>query len=374
MEFNDIKNDIEQLNESIDDNEQVLESNQKEVRRLLNEKADLEEQYLQAQIYGGDIKEIKEKIAQKEKEIKHVVNVSKDRKKELDVLKKDVKKNMIELRNNSKDIENKKETFEQYEALINNNPDLQDIIKEMCEKQGEIKELEDKIDGLGLVGNAILQQHRAPLENRQIELKSAKSKFIKLAQGKLDELPKDKKKEFVKFLQQQVEQIGQEGNIVVNDDKIDMQFVQDSIDKLDGEISERESIVTEYEKENNVDLSLESQEKPKWYQFIKNFKQWRENKEIKALPEVKNIDKKDEAKDEQPIMGNIEQEEKTNSFLEGLKFVKEAKTKVTGYVKDINMHFRSKGKIKFRTRDLSSKQPESRPVFNPSDLEMEERE
>ena len=98
MEFNDIKNDIEQLNESIDDNEQVLESNQKEVRRLLNEKADLEEQYLQAQIYGGDIKEIKEKIAQKEKEIKHVVNVSKDRKKELDVLKKDVKKNMIELR------------------------------------------------------------------------------------------------------------------------------------------------------------------------------------------------------------------------------------------------------------------------------------
>jgi len=63
--------------------------------------------------------------------------------------------------------------------------------------------------------------------------------------------------------------------------------------------------------EEEVKPADKSSEKPKWYQFIKRFKNWREKKKAeKALPEVKEEPKKEEPK----------KEDKTKEFVDSLKY------------------------------------------------------
>lgn len=285
-----------------------------------------------------DLTKIQEKINERIKELKE----NSEMKKYLDeVMAKKYDRQINKIEKEKKEVVDKKGRLSELKQLVTAHPVLENHLKaymrEVNEAKAEIKKLQseylDKKNPPTSTRRDEIVNKLIPAEKAKIadnkhkdELMNYITKYslnikeqdiVDLASNRFVEVGKDGAKRIdldatinreMKALDRRIKGYDksiQNYQIAINDKGIEKSIKANTESKTD--------IAKDGEVKTADTTEVKSEEKPKWYQFIKRFKNWNEKRKRKALP------KTTEKKEEEPV-ADAKTENRKNEFANSLKY------------------------------------------------------
>lgn len=251
------------------------------------------------------------------------------------------------------------EELKKISELINQKPECQQFMSEMKKANINLKKLNQQLEKLDPVKDASkIATKQSQIDKNRKSYNKNKDSIKKLAKAAKINIDENILKEFVNENSFKIDkQNSTKNKIVYNVEstinhkiKANEKTVRNNEIALSGlEGKDIKTKLEERDSEENIatqDLNMEiesrnlpvPQEKPKWYQFIKRFKNWRQNRKMVKEQSDVYFNRKDYEKE---IDSNSEEKDEKNEFRNSLKF-----DIVKDYAKQYEKEIRSKAKDK----------------------------
>ena len=267
---------------------------------------------------------IQTKIDDKIKEVKE----NPEMKKHLEeVLSKKYERKISKLEKNKEELEDKKDRFTSINQLVTEHPALGNNLKGIISSTKQLEYLEKELEGLqydmggGLIGytdpnkaneiqNVLIPQVKDKLKTNKEPLMSyIAKKGLNITEQDIGEIANNgiiDEKGNVDLTTTMTKNVAMLNRQIKGLDK-SLQHHKMSLDSIDKTSPRIEDTDREgYEEE----IERDEARKPKWYQFIKRFRNWNEKRKQEALPEP------EEEREEEPG----EREKKKNKFKDSMKY------------------------------------------------------
>lgn len=265
---------------------------------------------------------------------------------------RDVVNKKIKNEENKKEQEEKKiESYDELKKLIVEHKSMENYLTGMLSANHAIENLNEKLakldpikdkDEINKVTDELNKENDRLKKNKDAILKYASKKKIKITEETLSDVMKntviDKKTNKVNAKASIDNTKKESESIIKKCDKQILKYNKDisrkekAIENLGYRVPEKiKEVVRTNGKDGNTDIEKETEEKPKWWQFIKRFNMWRENRNVQSLPNPEEKSSKNEKNEfaaslKYQVVKDIAEQMKIEKLREVKQQEKEART------------------------------------------------